>query len=147
MEAVSAVEAAFAMDAAASLDGEPTAAVKAVYRRDRPSAKSGPTARCGMRPVHGAAREAGAAVIGMREPRASADEEAAGKPVWTVVPVRCARVWVVSIVSIDANRRRAGVRRSVNPAVNRTDSDAYRKSLSMRERRGAQENTNQSKNS
>jgi hypothetical protein len=61
------------------------------------------------------------------EPRASADEDAAGEPRRPIVAIRRARVWVISIVAVRAHRRTVhggGVHRAAY-------SDAHRKSLCM----------------
>jgi hypothetical protein len=80
-------------------------------------------------PVKLAAVEApSAVVVAAAEPRAGSDEDAAGEPLGTIVAVGRARVRVIIIVAVVAQRR----------TVHRTDvrrghSDAHRKSLRMRE--------------
>jgi hypothetical protein len=46
------------------------------------------------------------------EPRTSADEDAAGEVARAVVTVRRARVWIISIVAVGANRSRSDIPRS-----------------------------------
>jgi len=69
-----------------------------------------------------AAIESTAAIVPV-EPRAGADKDAAVEPIGTVVAVRRARVWVVSIVAIGAHWSRA--------IVARTESNAERNPLCM----------------
>src|SRR5579862_4205361 len=52
------------------------------------------------------------------EPWASADEDAAREPVWTVIAVRSTSVWSVPVVSVSTDRRCA------NRYADRTDSDS-----------------------
>ena len=67
------------------------------------------------------------------EPRARADEDAAGKPLRAVVAVRRARVGVVIVVAVGAHRRRAVVSGAAY-------SDADHNSLRLCVRRWNQEN-------
>jgi hypothetical protein len=46
------------------------------------------------------------------EPRAGADKDAAYKVVWTVVAVRRARIWVIPIVAVGANRSGSHITRT-----------------------------------
>jgi hypothetical protein len=72
------------------------------------------------------------------EPRASADEQAAGEIARTVVAVRRAGVWVITVVTVSADRSRTD--------ITRTDAHPYREALSAGVRREGQGRSKYRKN-
>jgi uncharacterized protein with von Willebrand factor type A (vWA) domain len=72
------------------------------------------------------------------EPRASADEQAAGEIARTVVAVRRAGVWVITVVTVSADRSRTD--------ITRTDANPYREALSASVRREGQGRSKYRKN-
>jgi hypothetical protein len=105
---------------------------------EAPSVEPGPVEPTSVEPTRPV--EAARPVEAM-EPGASADENAANKPIRPIVAVGRARIGVISIVAISAYGRRADV------AVTRADSDADDYSLCMRERRAKQVNSEQAESS
>jgi hypothetical protein len=114
------------------------AVMEAVRSADEPGPVEAPSVEPG--PIKPAPVEAARPVEAM-EPGASADENAANKPIRPIVAVGRARIGVISIVAISAYGRRADV------AVTRADSDADDYSLCMRERRAKQVNSEQAESS
>ena len=91
--------------------------------RTRSKAGSERRASSEARPKSGAAKEAGAPMKSAK-PRTGANKNSAGKPFRTVKAVWRAGVWVIVIVSIRANRRRAIVARIIAGAESDSDTDA-----------------------
>jgi hypothetical protein len=128
MGAASATETASAMEAASTIEAASAMGATGI-------ASTCVTAAATIEPataiVPTTAREPAATIVPATaivpvEPRAGADKDAAGKPAGTVVAVRSARVWVVSIVAIGAHWGRAN--------VTRADSNADRNPLCLCER-------------
>lgn len=100
----------------------------------RPSENVGAIVKAGVIPVHAAP-----AVV----PRAGADEGSASKPVRTIEPVRRARVRIISVVAVRADRRHS----HSNHGRRRANCDANRHSLCLRVvRRYKQQNSEHRKN-
>jgi len=88
------------------------AAVETANRAVSDVAVTVPAVSAAVPSVAGSPPVARASVVAAMEPRACADEDAAGEVAWAVITVRRARVRVIPIVAVSADGSRANIPRS-----------------------------------